>query len=226
MRYIALTILALIAGVTFAQVEQPRRILEVGVAGGLNMSELDVQPQIRQTSLNGLNSGLFVRYTSEKYFSMICAAQLEVNYSQRGWNEEFDKDVPYSYSRTLNYIEVPFLAHLSWGKEPRGLQFFINLGPQIGVLVSESEEYGGGLDPEQRPETIRPIYGKEAEKRFDYGILGGAGLELKTKIGNFFLEGRYYYGLSDIFGNSKVDDFGRSANKTISVRLGYSIRLL
>ncbi len=226
MRYIALTILSLIAGVAFAQIEQPRRILEVGVAGGLNMSELDVQPQIRQTSLNGLNSGFFVRYTSEKYFSMICAAQLEVNYSQRGWNEEFDKDVPYSYSRTLNYIEVPFLAHLSWGKEPRGLQFFINLGPQIGVLVSESEEYGGGFDIEQRPETIRPIYGKEAEKRFDYGILGGAGLELKTKIGNFFLEGRYYYGLSDIFGNSKVDDFGRSANKTISVRLGYSIRLL
>jgi hypothetical protein len=226
MRYIALTILSLIAGVAFAQIEQPRRILEVGVAGGLNMSELDVQPQIRQTSLNGLNSGFFVRYTSEKYFSMICAAQLEVNYSQRGWNEEFDKEVPYSYSRTLNYIEVPFLAHLSWGKEPHGLQFFINLGPQIGVLVSESEEYGGGFDIEQRPETIRPIYGKEAEKRFDYGILGGAGLELKTKIGNFFLEGRYYYGLSDIFGNSKVDDFGRSANKTISVRLGYSIRLL
>ncbi len=226
MKHITLALFLLITGTTFAQIEQPRRILEVGVAGGLNMSQLDVQPQIRQTYLNGINSGLFVRYTSEKYFSMICAAQLELNLSQRGWNEEFDKDVPYSYSRTLNYLEIPFLAHLSWGKEPRGLQFFINLGPQFGILLNESEEYGGGIEPSQRPESIRPIYGKDAEKKFDYGIAGGAGLELKTKIGNFFLEGRYYYGLSDIFGNSKIDDFGRSANQTITIRLGYSIRLL
>lgn len=227
MRYITLTITALFCAIaTFAQVEQPRRILEIGAAGGLNMSELDIQPQIRQTRLTGINSGLFVRYTSEKYFNMICAAQLEFNYSQRGWEEEFDNNLPYTYTRTLNYLEIPFLAHLSWGKEERGLQFFINLGPQFGVLLGENEEIGGGLEPSERPESVRPIYGKEAEKRFDYGILGGAGLELKTKIGSFFVEGRYYYGLSDIFGNSKIDDFGRSANQTITVRLGYAIRIL
>lgn len=226
MRYIILTAIALIAGTTFAQVEQPRRNLELGITGGLNMSSLDVQPQIRQTNLNGLNSGLFVRYTSEKYFSMICAAQLEVNFSQRGWEEEFDKGVPYTYSRTLNYLEVPFFAHLSWGKEQRGLQFFINLGPQFGILLSDKEEYGGGLEPSERPETVRPIYRKEIDKKFEYGIAGGAGFELKTKIGNLFVEGRYYYGLSDIFNNSKIDDFGRSANKTITVKLGYSIRIL
>lgn len=227
MRYIAATILALIiATATHAQIEQPRRILEVGVAGGLNLSQMDIQPQLRQTMLKGINGGIQARYTSEKYFSMICAAQLEVNFSQRGWEEEFDAELPYSYSRTLNYIEIPFMAHLSWGKEPRGLQFFINLGPQIGFLLSDSEEYGGGIDPATRPESVRPIYGKEIDKSFDYGIVGGAGLELKTKAGNFFVEGRYYYGLSDIFNNSKIDDFGRSANQTITVRLGYSIRIL
>ena len=51
-------------------------------------------------------------------------------------------------------------------------------------------------------------------------------MELKTKAGNFFVEGRYYYGLSDVFNNSKIDDFGRSANQVISIRLGYSIRIL
>lgn len=213
------------ATAALAQIEQPRRILEVGVAGGMNLSQMDIQPQVRQTMLSGLNGGVNIRYTSEKYFSMICAAQLEVNFSQRGWEEEFDSELPYSYSRTLNYIEIPFMAHLSWGKEPRGLQFFINLGPQVGILINDKEEYGGGLDPAQRPESIRPIYGKEIDKSFDYGIVGGAGLELKTKAGNFFVEGRYYYGLSDIFNNSKIDDFGRSANQTISIRLGYSIRI-
>ena len=50
-------------------------------------------------------------------------------------------------------------------------------------------------------------------------------MEYKSSIGNFFVEGRYFYGLSDIFHNSKTDDFGRSANTTISVRIGYSIAL-
>lgn len=227
MRYIATIIIFLFTVfIATAQIEQPRRILEVGVAGGMNLSKIDVQPQIRQTMLGGVNSGFNIRYTSEKYFSMICAAQLEVNFSQRGWEEEFDDELTYTYSRTLNYVEVPFMAHLAWGKEPRGLQFFINLGPQIGFLISDSESIGGGLIPEERPESVQPIYGKEIDKKFEYGIVGGAGLELKTKAGNFFVEGRYYYGLSDIFNNSKIDDFGRSANQTITVRMGYSIRIL
>ncbi len=218
--FIAILFLSLNA---YAQIELPRNILEIGVAGGLNMSKMDVQPTIRQNLLNGINGGLSIRYTSEKYFKMICAAQLEVNFSQRGWDEDFDDETKNGYSRTLNYIEIPFFAHLAFGKEPRGVQFFINLGPQIGFLISDSEDYKGEWAIESRPSTIQPIYGKEIQNKFEYGIAGGLGLELKTKAGNFFIEGRYYYGLSDIFSNSKTDDFGRSANTTIYARLGYSI---
>ena len=210
---------------TWAQIEEPRNILEIGVAGGLNMSRMEIQPTVRQKYLNGINGGVSLRYTSEKYFNMICAAQLEVNFSQRGWEEDFDDKSGNSYKRTLNYIEVPFFAHLAFGKEPRGLQFFINLGPQIGFFLNENEEYIGSWSIDSRPASSQPIYGKEVENKFEYGIAGGLGLELKTKIGNFILEGRYYYGLSDIYNNSKTDDYGRSANNTISARLGYSFPL-
>lgn len=214
--------LLLFAGNTTAQVEEPRNILEIGFAGGMNMSQMDVQPTIRQKYLNGINGGINIRYTTEKYFKMICAAQLEINFSQRGWEEDFDDKTGNSYKRTLNYIEIPFFAHLAFGREPRGLQFFINLGPQIGFFISEEEEYIGEWEKESRPIASQPIYGKNVENKFEYGIAGGLGLELKTKAGNFIVEGRYYYGLSDIFGNSKTDDFGRSANNTITARLGYS----
>ena len=208
------------------QIEEPRRLLEIGVAVGMSINNMEFQPSIRQQNKNGLNGGLSLRYTSEKYFSMICAAQIEFNYAQRGWEEDFDDGTSNSYGRTLNYLEVPFLAHLSWGKEQRGFQFFINLGPQFAFLIDEEETYSGNWSIEERPQSIRPVYGKDVERKFDYGILGGLGLELKTKAGNFFVEGRYYYGLSDIFGNSKLDDFGRSANKAITFRLGYSISIL
>lgn len=226
MKRILTTIIAITLALGInAQVEEPRNILEIGVAGGINLSQMDFQPTIRQFNLQGVGGGVSLRYTSEKYFNMICAAQVEVNFAQRGWEEDFDDETKNSYSRCLNYIEVPFLAHLSFGKEPYGLQFFINLGPQIGFLLDDSEKYEGEWSIESRPSATQAIYGKQIENKFDYGILGGAGLELKTKVGNFFIEGRYYYGLGDIFNNSKTDDFGRSANTTIYARIGYSARI-
>ena len=37
-----------------------------------------------------------------------------------------------AYKRTINYIQVPIFAHLAWGREPRGLNIFVNAGPQFG----------------------------------------------------------------------------------------------
>ena len=208
-----------------AQVESPRNSLEIGVSGGINFNRMEFQPSIRQVLPQGFNGGISARYTSEKYFSMICAAQIEVNFSQRGMIEDFDDGTSNYYSRRSNYIEVPLFAHLSWGKEENGMQFFLNLGPQFGFQLSESEKYNGDWKIENRPSSIRPLYGKKTENKFEYGIAAGLGLEYKSKIGNFFIEGRYYYGLSDIFHNSKTDDFGRSANTTIVTRIGYSITI-
>lgn len=210
---------------TYAQVEDPRSCLEIGVSGGLNLSRMEFQPSIRQGLRQGFNGGISARYTSEKYFSMICATQIEVNFSQRGMIEDFDDGTSNNYSRQLNYIEVPFFAHVSWGKEERGFQFFLNLGPQLGYCIGESEKYNGDWNIADRPVSISPLYGKAIENKFEYGIAGGLGLEYKSKIGNFFIEGRYFYGLSDIFRNSKTEDFGRSANTTITARIGYSIRI-
>lgn len=226
MKRIALTILTLLSVIyADAQVEQPRRRFELGVAGGMNFSRMELQPSIRQKFQEGYGGGLTLRYTSEKYFSMICATQLEINFSQRGWEEDFDDGTDNNYARTINYVEIPFFAHVSWGKEERGFQFFLNLGPQFGFFINEREKYKGDWDIAERPSALRPIYGKKTENKFDYGIAGGLGIEWKTRAGNFILEGRYYYALADIFGNSKTDDFGRSANNTIYARIGYSIRI-
>lgn len=223
--YITALLLTMSCIAARAQVESPRSSLEIGLSGGMNLNRMEMQPSIRQGLHQGVNGGFHVRYTSEKYFSMICSTQLEVNFSQRGMIEDFDDGTANYYSRLANYIEVPFFAHVSWGKEKRGFQFFLNLGPQFGFHLSESEKYNGDWKPENRPSTIRPLYGKKTENKFEYGIAGGLGLEYRSSIGNFFIEGRYFYGLSDIFHNSKTDDFGRSANTTITARIGYSFTI-
>ena len=47
----------------------------------------------------------------------------------------------------------------------------------------------------------------------------------RTGSGNFGIEGRYYFGLGNIYGITKKDYFGRCANSTISVRATYSFNL-
>ena len=228
MKRLILPLLCILMGTaSFAQVGELRSNLAVGFNGGYNLSKVDFSPTIKQNLHPGLTGGLTLRYTTEKYFSLICAAQLEVNFAQRGWDEMIDDGSNNTYSRTTNYVEIPFLAHIGWGKEERGLQFFINAGPQLGLYLSDSEHYGFTeeypWDISKRPNNIIEQYGREIENTLEYGIAGGAGLELKTGIGNFIIEGRYFFGLSDMFGNSKADPFGRSANTTITAKISYLI---
>ena len=61
------------------------------------------------------------------------------------------------------------------------------------------------------------------EKKFDWGLCGGPGFELRTGIGSFLLEGRYYYALGDIFNSRKEDYFSKSSSQVISAKLTYMI---
>ena len=205
-----------------AQLQDTRHNFSVGVNGGVNLSKVSFNPNIKQGYQIGPSVGLTARYISEKYFKMICGIQAELNYSQRGWNEIIEDESSDTYHRTMNYIELPFLAHLAVGKDRgRGVRFIVNLGPQIGYLIGEKETKSSPWHPEMRPNGITEQYGKKAENKFDYGIIGGGGLEVRTNIGHFILEGRYYFGLSDFFHSSKKDYFSRSAHSFIGGRLTY-----
>ncbi len=223
-RYIFLTLcLVLIALPASAQMGEQRYNLSVGVNAGMNYNTVNFaatayEPIPKLNGLMGINAGLTARYISEKYFSMICGAQVELNFSQRGWDEKFEEGDTRSYVRRMNYIEMPFLAHLAFGKD-RGLQFFLNLGPQLGFMIGDSETFGGSWTTDQK--NSREEYGKKIDNKFDYGIAGGAGFELRTKAGNFLVEGRYYFGLADFYNSSKKDYFSRSANSSIIAKVSY-----
>ena len=60
------------------------------------------------------------------------------------------------------------------------------------------------------------------EHRVDYGITAGLGLEFShPRLGHFLLEGRYYYGLGNIYGATKRDYFARSNFAQIVIKLSY-----
>ena len=60
------------------------------------------------------------------------------------------------------------------------------------------------------------------ENKFDYGIAVGAGMEYTVpKVGHFLIEARYYYGLGNIYGDSKRDYFGSSNSGNIIIKAAY-----
>lgn len=218
-RFIPLALLLAAPFLTLnAQVGEARNNFAIGINGGVNLNSVSFSPSIKQKNLMGMTGGVTLRYISEKYFKMICGAQLEVNFSQHGWDEYYQDYPELSYTRTMNYVEIPFLAHLAFGKEQQGLQFFIHAGPQIGFLLGDSEKIDGDWESSY---LTTEQHGKAIDNKFDYGIAAGLGLEFRTKAGNFLLEGRYYYALSDFYNSTKKDYFARSAHNAITVKFCY-----
>ena len=224
-----------------AQVGEHRNEMAVGVNGGLALSNIGFVPKVPQSLHNGLTGGLSFRYTSEKYFNSSCAIVGEVNYAQIGWKESIltpdDEPVinavtglPEEYERDISYIQVPVFARLGWGRERRGFQFFFQVGPQVGMYLSEKTHQNFDWvnrtlvyqDGSGRTSSVVAQDTMAVEHKLDYGITGGLGLEFShPKLGHFLLEGRYYYGLGDIYGNSKRDYFARSNFSNIVVKLTY-----
>lgn len=214
-----------------AQIGEARRGIAIGFSGGLTMNKIGFDPTIKQLWHMGPTFGVTARFTSEKYFKSICALQMEVNYSSLGWRENIlnaqSQPLPETYQRNQHYIQVPILARMGWGKEYNGFMGYVVAGPQVGFCIGEnttqSEFTLNGEGNPDRPNDMYAQYNMPIERKFDYGITAGLGIEWSTPIGHFLIEGRYYYGLSDLYGNSKKDVFSRSNNGAIVTKLTYLI---
>ena len=222
-----------------AQVGEYRTDFAVGVNGGYMMNKISFQPDVPQNMMGGLTGGLSLRYTCEKYFKSICAIVAEVNYAQMGWKENIEdnnnepvyyvddteKQNPLFYERRINYIQIPVMARMGWGRERRGLQFFAQAGPQVGFFLNEKTVANFDTTKPNLADRTSKIVAQDSmsvERPIEYGIAGGVGLEFSiNKVGHFLLEGRYYYGLGDVFGNSKRDYFGRSNLSNIVIKMTY-----
>lgn len=199
--------------------------ISIGAKAGLSIDRLDLSPSVPQSWLLATNGAVTFRYAEEKLFGIVA----ELGWSQRGWKENFEES-PLRYQRTLTYVDLPVMTQIIFGI-PR-VKFFVNLGPQIAYMVSESISANfdpNKLDyvpdlPERRRRTEQlamPIHNK-----FDYGIAGGGGCEFYVKPRHsIVVEARYYFGLGNIFRAKKSDVFSASRCTAIEVTLGYNFRL-
>lgn len=197
--------------------------ISIGGRGGMTLSRTSFSPSISQGWVMGALAGVTFRYMEEKNFGLI----VELNMEQRGWKEKFDQ-LPFSYERTLTYLQLPLMTHIYFGSKK--FHGFFNIGPEIGVMIGDS--YKSNFDINNTKNTpdfpqSRHIeqYTLPINSKFDYGISAGLGGELFFKRNSIVLEGRFYYGLGNIFSSHKGDTFAASNGLSIMVSLGYMYRI-
>lgn len=196
--------------------------LSVGIRAGADLSRNFFNPSVKQTLKPGALVGVMFRYVEENHFGLIA----EVNFIQRGWQENFE-EAPYYYKRTLDYIQIPVLAHIYFGRRGR---IFINAGPLVGFRISDSvscnfdTQATADLPDFPKWHNVKQ-YAEPITQRVDYGICAGLGGEFfATTHHSLNLECRFYYGLGNLFGSSRKDVFNASNSMALEFSLGYWFR--
>ena len=198
--------------------------ISLGLKGGVDFSRIMFTPSIKQSFALGANAGVTFRYIEENHFGLIA----EVNFEQRGWKENFE-EYPFQYSRTVDYIQIPLLAHIYFGGRGR---FFLNLGPEVGFRIGESTksnfDYSNVASVPGFPLSIRNTYqySMSAENKVDFGISAGLGGEYNiTKKNSLYLEARVYYGLGNVLKSGRTENFRGSNSLSIMASVGYWLRI-
>lgn len=220
----SLTLLAAVIAISVTAQAHYNSKFSIGGKAGVTMSNVAFTPSVKESMSMGSLFGVTFRYWEERHFGLIA----ELNFVQRGWKENFEEH-PFNYERKLNYVELPIMTNIFFGG--RKFNFFVNLGPQVGYLLSSS--YTSNFDvnniagiPDFPALRETDQMSLKPSRHIDYGITAGAGVEyILARRHRLTLEGRYYFGIGNVFSDSRRDTFSASRNSSIIVSLGYSFRL-
>ena len=115
-----------------------------------------------------------------------------------------------SYSRKMNYVQIPLFARLGWGRERKGLQFFFQIGPQFGIFMNDKAETN--FDVRQTEYNPGPIDKPNSEVMHDIrnavSETGNQDLTLETLR------------LFDVYSGKGIPEGFRSLAYTLSYRSG------
>jgi len=131
---------------------------------------------------------VFQQFTSKNF-----ALHVEVAYVQKGWKTALDTLFNTQYERNIDYIDVPFLSHFSFGAEKT--KMFFQLGFFVGYAISSDES----LIDQNGTETREYIFESDRDNRLEYGLQGGVGFRREFGFGILQIEGNYLFTLRSAY---------------------------
>ncbi len=194
------------------------REVALGLRGAWGSSNITFQPSQNRQARSSYEFGLAFRLAQLKHLGMVC----ELLYAQTGY-----QTTEYTARVTGHPVPTgqPFECREAWLRLP----LFMHL--KFPLSFFQVEVLGGGyadyLLSEQIGATSTSLYQQtlylSTHNRLGVGIEGGAGLGVRTPIGNFMLEYRTWYRLTNLYDRERVprQDEPRSNVRNQSVGVAY-----
>ncbi len=226
-KFIFLLLVLAITTITVSSQYVFKKETNIGVKSGGTLNMVTFDPAVDLKLNFGYTGGIVFKHIEQKSVGI----QLELNFLQVGWNEVMNS--PFSYSRRLNYIQIPFMTHFSFGEGKT--RFIFNIGPYGTVLLSENEksnlivgynlmkdELGNFVVDEDGNFVVDEdvYYGKELDSKVEFGLCAGIGLSWYTSSGIFQLEARFNQSLINLF-NPNESVLSSSKNQIVEITLSY-----
>lgn len=196
----------------------------IGIRGGWGGGSARFTPVKEGGTEWGLYSGgiSYKFFTAEKFVGGI---QADLQYMGRGFTYNLRTKGDSSYHRTINSFELPLMWQPHFYIAQRHVRVFFNLGVYLSYFLDSKEYYKSkqaGIYEQGKYEmklTRDPKWG--------YGLCGGGGLSFLIRRFEIAMEGRYYFGYSDVLRNGTKYD-GNPAHSpldNLNFSMGFYYRL-
>lgn len=204
----------------------------IGLRGGWGEGDIRLYPHWTSPPVWGkLNGGVYWvyygggkenAYLADNYTGGIC---IELELLQRGFEyAALDRNTKrYTYGRAMNSIMLPIMWQPHAFALDGRLRLFLNAGATLAYNLDEGskEYYIDNITGER--EEFDYEWLTYRDNRFCYGLVVGLGAGWNFKHIEVMLEGRYYFGYSDIVKRKTINletQFLRSPIDNINVSLG------
>jgi len=172
---------------------------EFKLIGGISFSNYNVWPEVISFPFDlcwieynykcNYNNRYLVGGGVEFDLSRKLAFEIDILYFQKGSNIQDRYLSRLKWNYVLNVISTPMLVKVSLYPDTSpyvlvGCDFSIVLSHKEKLIVEEEEYYEEDI--------------KANTKGFDFGLVFGAGFEIKIQVISLFIEARYYLGLKNI----------------------------
>ncbi|TDU40319.1 outer membrane protein with beta-barrel domain [Gelidibacter sediminis] len=149
----------------------------VGLKLGYNLAAVSFD----EDSETGQRHGFFAGFYGESFLISAVAIQVELMYSQQGYQL---KDNGGTFTQKLDYLNLPVSLKIYPANH-----FYLEAGPQIGLAISHKEEYDSNFGLFDTSRELEP-------EKFDWGFNFGTGFKTESGIS---LGVRYHLGMGSIY---------------------------
>jgi hypothetical protein len=188
--------------------------IEFGLEGGLNRSYFYDVPEAN--GLTNFNLGFYFHFHMMNSSYLSTGVMVKSNVGATGMptypigDEDFDTlFADGNLTTKVNYFYVPILFHQRFNN-----RWYIEAGPMLGLRSKVKDIFDVSL-LDGDLEYTRDV--SDEFKRFDAGLMGGAGYKFKKQIKSMAVGINYYYGLMNV--SKKAESKVRNSSLYLYIKI-------